>query len=104
MRSSVRNGDGAAAPVAGTITIESAGGRTIVAPPKVVRHDEGATAYVEMFDKQALARYFRVSTDTIDRLVKANLLRAVKIGSQVRFTPEDVEAFIERQRIRGEAA
>jgi excisionase family DNA binding protein len=59
---------------------------------------------MEMFDKQALARYFRVSTDTIDRLVKANLLRAVKIGNQVRFTPEDVEAFIERQRIRGEAA
>jgi hypothetical protein len=24
--------------------------------------------------KQALARYFRVSTDTIDRLVKVNLL------------------------------
>jgi excisionase family DNA binding protein len=102
MRSSVRNGDGAAAPVAGTITIEGAGGRTIVAPPKVVRRDQDTTVYVEML--QALARYFRVSTDTIDRLVKANLLRAVKIGSQVRFTPEDVEAFIERQRIRGEAA
>jgi excisionase family DNA binding protein len=105
MRTALDDGDGAAAaPVAGTITIEGAAGRTVVAPPKVVRQSKDATAYVEMFDKQALARYFRVSTDTIDRLVKANLLRAVRIGNQVRFTLEDVEAFIERQRIRGEAA
>ena len=61
-------------------------------------------AYIEMFEKQWLARYFRVATDTIDRLVKGGLLRAVRIGNQVRFTLEDVDAFIERQRIRGEAA
>jgi excisionase family DNA binding protein len=57
-----------------------------------------------VFDKHGLARYFRVSTDTIDRLVKAGHLRAVRIGNQVRFTLEDVEGFIERQKIRGEAA
>jgi excisionase family DNA binding protein len=62
------------------------------------------SSFLEMFDKQSLARYFRVSTDTIDRLVKTNELRAVRIGNQVRFTLQDVEAFIDRHRIRGEAA
>jgi excisionase family DNA binding protein len=60
--------------------------------------------YVEMFDKQTLARYFRVSVDTIDRLVKAGKLPAVRIGNQVRFTLDDVDAFVERHRSPEEAA
>ena len=74
----------------------------MIAPARVVPHEQAT--YVEMFDKQGLARYFRVSRDTIDWLVKAGLLRAVRIGNQVRFTLEDLEEFIERQRIQGEAA
>jgi hypothetical protein len=57
MRSRVRNGDGAAAPEAGTVAVGGAGGRMVVARPKVVRHDARATACVEMFEKQGLARY-----------------------------------------------
>jgi excisionase family DNA binding protein len=83
---------------------EATNGWRVITPPNVLAREDPATAYIEMFDKQGLARYFRVSTDTIDRLVKAGLLRAVRIGNQVRFTLEDVEAFIERQKIRGEAA
>jgi excisionase family DNA binding protein len=51
---------------------------------------------MEMLDKQQLARYFGVSVDTIERLVKAGDLTAVRIGSQIRFTREDVDAFIDR--------
>jgi excisionase family DNA binding protein len=54
-----------------------------------------------MFDKQALTRYFRVATDTIDRLVKAGGLRTIRIGHQVRFTLGGVEAFIQRQKMEG---
>ena len=54
----------------------------------------------EMLDKQDLARYFGVSVDTIERLVKAGELAAVRIGSQVRFTLEDVDGFIARHRTR----
>jgi excisionase family DNA binding protein len=54
--------------------------------------------YRRLFDRESLAEYLRLSADTIDRLVKAGRLRCVRIGSQVRFTREDVEAFIERHR------
>jgi excisionase family DNA binding protein len=54
--------------------------------------------YRQLFDRESLAEYLRLSTDTIDRLVKAGGLQCVRIGSQVRFTLEDVEAFIERHR------
>lgn len=61
-------------------------------------------ARTEMFDKQNLARYFRVSVDTIERLVKAGELPAVRIGNQVRFTLEDVDGFIDRHRTKERTA
>jgi excisionase family DNA binding protein len=87
----------------GTITIRSGSRATVIAPPRLISHANEAT-YVEMFDKQTLARYFRVSVDTIERLVKAGELPAVRIGNQVRFTLDDVDAFIERHRTTEEAA
>jgi excisionase family DNA binding protein len=60
-----------------------------------------ARAYRQLFDRESLAEYLRLSTDTIDRLVKAGKLPCVRIGSQVRFTLEDVDAFIERHRRLG---
>jgi excisionase family DNA binding protein len=54
-----------------------------------------------LFDREALAQYLRLSTYTVDRLVKAGKLPCVRIGHQVRFTREDVEAFIERHRRLG---
>ena len=87
----------------GTLTFEDGSGVAVIAPPRVVGTGQRST-FREMFDKQSLARYFRVSTDTVDRLVKAGELRAVRIGNQIGFTLEDVEAFIERHRIESEAA
>jgi excisionase family DNA binding protein len=66
----------------------------------VSAHGEGAPPRPEMLDKQDLARYFGVSVDTIERLVKAGELAAVRVGSQVRFTLEDVDGFIARHRTR----
>jgi excisionase family DNA binding protein len=63
-----------------------------VAPPVEER------VYRQLFDRESLSEYLRISTDTIDRLVKAGKLQCVRIGSQVRFTIEDVEAFINRHR------
>src|SRR4051794_31579131 len=54
--------------------------------------------YRQLFDRESLAEYLRLSTDTIDRLVKAGKLPCIRIGHQVRFTLEDVEAFVERHR------
>lgn len=54
--------------------------------------------YRQLFDRESLAEYLRLSTDTVDRLVKAGKLPCVRIGHQVRFTFEDVDGFIERHR------
>ena len=73
--------------------IDEAMSRAVAVAPSVEER-----VYRQLFDRESLADYLRISTDTIDRLVKAGKLRCVRIGSQVRFTLEDVEAFIERHR------
>jgi excisionase family DNA binding protein len=80
--------------------------RTLVSSegPPVTSKEVQPAARTEMFDKQNLARYFRVSVDTIERLVKAGELPAVRIGNQVRFTLEDVDGFIERHRTKERTA
>jgi excisionase family DNA binding protein len=74
------------------------GGLPAVAPAVNVR------VYRQLFDRESLAEYLRLSTDTVDRLVKAGKLPCVRIGHQVRFTLEDVDGFIERNRRLGPAA
>jgi excisionase family DNA binding protein len=63
-----------------------------------------ASPYRRLFDRESLADYLRLSTDTIDRLVKAGRLPCVRIGSQVRFTSDDVDAFVESHRQSGSVA
>jgi excisionase family DNA binding protein len=63
----------------------------------------GARVYRQLFDRESLAEYLRLSTDTVDRLVKAGKLPCVRIGAQVRFTLEDVESFIASNRCAGPA-
>jgi excisionase family DNA binding protein len=75
-----------------------AAGVPVVAPAVNVR------VYRQLFDRESLAEYLRLSTDTVDRLVKAGKLPCVRIGHQVRFTLEDVDGFIERHRGLGPAA
>ena len=82
--------------LAPTLATSSAPVRDVARP--TIRPPVEERVYRQLFDREALADYLRISTDTIDRLVKAGKLRCVRIGSQVRFTLEDVEAFIERHR------
>ena len=64
----------------------------------LVRAPVEPRVYRQLFDRETLAEYLRLSTDTIDRLVKANRLRCIRIGHQVRFTLDDVDAFVEDHR------
>ena len=73
-------------------------------PAPAVRPPVEPRVYRQLFDRETLADYLRLSTDTIDRLVKANKLACVRVGSQVRFTVDDVDAFLERNRTERPAA
>jgi excisionase family DNA binding protein len=53
-----------------------------------IKASVGARVYRQLFDRESLAEYLRLSTDTVDRLVKAGKLPCVRIGHQVRFTLE----------------
>jgi excisionase family DNA binding protein len=75
--------------------------RTVAQTPDVSSSVE-PRVYRQLFDRESLAEYLRLSTDTIDRLVKANKLQCVRIGQQVRFTLDDVDAFVERHRSAGQ--
>jgi excisionase family DNA binding protein len=72
--------------------------RPIYAPAPVIEPPVETRTYRQLFDRETLADYLRLSTDTIDRLVKAKKLPCVRIGSQIRFTHHDVEAFLAQSR------
>ena len=46
-----------------------------------------------------VAEYLRVDVVTIRRLVSRGELTAYRIGSEYRFTPSDLEAYLQRQRV-----
>jgi excisionase family DNA binding protein len=49
---------------------------------------------LELLNKKQAATELGVSTVTLDRLRKSGRLQFRKIGSQIRFLPEDLDAFI----------
>jgi excisionase family DNA binding protein len=51
-----------------------------------------------LLTREDAATMLKVSTDTVDRLVRAGGLSFVRIGAQVRFTVADMEAFISGNR------
>jgi excisionase family DNA binding protein len=56
-------------------------------------------------DKKRAARFLNASIQTVDRLVRSGELAYVKVGNRVRFRPEDLTDFVQRQRVqRAEAA
>jgi excisionase family DNA binding protein len=77
---------------------DAGNGHIPVAPAARLAPHVEPRVYRQLFDRETLAECLRLSTDTIDRLVKANKLRCVRIGHQVRFTCEDVDAFLARHR------
>jgi excisionase family DNA binding protein len=53
--------------------------------------------------KKQAARYLNVSDASVDRLMKSGL-KYIKVGSLVRFRPEDLAEFIETHSRGGAAA
>jgi excisionase family DNA binding protein len=49
---------------------------------------------------EALATRWAVSTRTVRRLIDSGQLRAIRIGGQLRVSPEALERFEERQAVR----
>lgn len=47
--------------------------------------------------------FLRVSRPQVNKLVRCGELRAVRVGERLRFRPEDVEDYLERNRVRGAA-
>ena len=76
----------------------SSGGSEAVARTPAIGPSVEPRVYRQLFDRETLAEYLRLSTDTIDQLVKAGKLRCIRIGHQVRFTLDDVDAFLEHHR------
>ena len=54
--------------------------------------------------KRQAARFLNVSVPLVERLMKAGVLRYVKVNEMVRFTPEDLRAYIEANSRGGQAA
>ena len=52
-----------------------------------------------LLTKRELAAKFHVCIRTVDSWVNRKLIGYIKIGNSVRFTPSDVEAFIQKHRI-----
>lgn len=50
---------------------------------------------------QGVAAFLNISTKTVRRLIDRRQLRAVKIGSQWRIHPRDLDDFVFAQRQRG---
>jgi excisionase family DNA binding protein len=50
-----------------------------------------------MIDLEQVAKQLGVSTQTVRRLVQKGELRAYRIGSQLRFKEEEVNAYIDAQ-------
>lgn len=57
----------------------------------------------ELLDKTQVAKLLNVSSRSVDRLRRAAVLRAVKIGNRVRFRPDDINLFISNhvERVTG---
>ncbi len=52
----------------------------------------------EILTKEEVAKYLKVSTKTIERLVKRKLLAVHPIGTNVRFRMKDIEKYLDSIR------
>ena len=55
-----------------------------------------------MLTRQQAADYFGVSLSTIQRLIKAQELEAIKVGRSVRISDKAIKTFMDRKRFSNE--
>lgn len=65
---------------------------------KLDKIEGGGISTSEPATKNDAARYLGVSLSTINALLKSKQLTPVRIGTSVRFTYEDLDAFIEKKK------
>lgn len=65
---------------------------------KLDKIEGGGINTSEPATKNDAARYLGVSLSTINALLKSKQLTPVRIGTSVRFTYEDLDAFIEKKK------
>jgi putative molybdopterin biosynthesis protein len=57
-------------------------------------------AETNFYTLEQMAKMLEVSERTIMREIKAGKLRAFKVGRSLRFTPEAVQEYIQRQEVK----
>jgi excisionase family DNA binding protein len=55
-----------------------------------------------MLTRQQAANYFGVSLSTIQRLISARELEAIKVGRSVRISEKAIKTFMDRKRFSNE--
>jgi len=53
----------------------------------------------ELLDRKQAAEQLKIGIITLDRLRKAGKIPFIKIGSLIRFTPEDIETCIKNLKV-----
>jgi excisionase family DNA binding protein len=57
-------------------------------------------AVFELFNKREAAKILKISTVTLDRLRQSGQMPYRRVGSQVRFLPEDIEVYLEKASVK----
>jgi excisionase family DNA binding protein len=52
------------------------------------------------YSLEQVAKMLQVSERTVMREIKAGKIEAFKVGKALRFTPEAVQTYVERQRVK----
>jgi excisionase family DNA binding protein len=59
----------------------------------------GSNSTIELLTLSEVAKILRVSPSGVRRLQRARQLPFIKIGGSLRFSKDDVGAFVQRQRV-----
>lgn len=65
---------------------------------KLDKIEGGGISTSEPATKSDAAKYLGVSLSTVDNLLKSKQLKPFRMGKSVRFTYEDLDAFIEKKK------
>ncbi len=59
---------------------------------------------LDLFTVEGVAKHLKVSVRTTWRLIKEGQIESLRVGARVRVTPEDLAAYISRQKTASQGA
>lgn len=71
--------------------------RPIPQPPRL--RSRGEDHHAELLDQEAAAARLGISTRMLRRLYTERRIAFVKVGRHVRFRPQDLDAFVDANRV-----